>query len=121
MCWAIKSARYNEKDEESNEYRILDMMICQEKDVDDEYIARRYNMIILLRNIAGNSGLQLVTEPYFGWGMKATNIVAKELTEEDINTKGDKTLAKAKKAIMNHSTLKSDFASICNRQEMCNQ
>ena len=54
-------------------------------------------MIILLRNIAGNSGLQLVTEPYFGWGMKATNIVAKELTEEDINTKGDKTLAKAKR------------------------
>ena len=93
-------------------------MICQEKDVDNEYIARRYDMTILLRNIAGNGGLQLVMEPYFDWGMRVMNIVAKQLTEDDINTKGKKSLAHAKKAILNHSSLKSDFALICNRQEM---
>ena len=98
------------------------MMMCKEKDVDDEYIARRYNMTMLLRNVAGNGGLQLVTEPYFDWGMKAMNIVSKELTEDDINAKGEKSLAKAKKAIINHSTLKSDFALICNRRQgMCNE
>ena len=70
---------------------------------------------MLLRNVAGNGGLQLVTEPYFGWGMKVMDIVARELTEDAINAKGKKSLAKAKKAILNHSTLKSDFALICNR------
>ena len=64
MCWSINSARDNEKDEESDEYRILDMMICKEKDVDDEYIARRYDMTMLWRNIARNGDLQLVMEPY---------------------------------------------------------
>ena len=106
MCWAIKSARDNGKDEELDAYGILDMIICREKDVDDKHIARRYDMTMLLRNVAGNGGLQLVTEPYFDWGMKAMNIVPKELTEDDINAKGKKTLAKAKIAILNHSTLK---------------
>ena len=72
-------------------------MICQEKDVDDEHIARRYDMTILLGNVAGNGGLQLITEPYFAWGVKAMNIVGEELSEEDINAKGDKSLAKADK------------------------
>ena len=100
--------------------QILDMMICQEKDVDDEYIARRYDMtmLLLLRNIAVNGGLQLVMELYLDWGMRVMNIVAKQLTEDDINIKGKKSLAHAKKAIPNHSSLKSDFALICNRQEM---
>ena len=62
VSWAIKSARDIEKDEESDEYKILDMMICQEKDVDDEYIARQYDMTTLLRNIAGNGGLQLLID-----------------------------------------------------------
>ena len=118
VSWAIKSARDIEKDEESDEYKILDMMICQEKDVDDEYIARRYDMTMLLRNIAGNGCLQLVMEPYFDWGMKAMNIVAKQLTKDDINAKGQKSLAQAKKAILNHPTLKSDFALVCNQQGM---
>ena len=48
-------------------------------------------------------------------------IVSKELTEDEINAKGEKSLAKAKKAILNLSTLKSDFALICNRQGMCNE
>ena len=121
MRRAIKSVRDNEKDEESNEYGILDMMICQKKDVDDEYIARRYDMTMPLRNVAGNGGLQLVTEPYFNWGMKAMNIVAKELTEDNINTRRKNIPAQAKKAILNHSTLKSDFALICNRQGMYNE
>ena len=98
MSWAIKSARDIEKHEESAEYKILDMMICQEKDVDDEYIARRYDMTMLLRNIAGNGGLQLVIEPYFDWGMKVMNIVANQLSEDDINIKGKKSLAHAKKS-----------------------
>ena len=75
-------------------------------------------MTMLLRNIAGNGGLQLLIEPYFDWGMKVMNVVAKQLTEDDINIKGEKSLAHAKKAILNHSSLKSDFALICNRQEM---
>ena len=77
------------------------MMICQQKDIDNEYITRQYDMTMLLRNIAGNGGLQLVMEPYFDWGMKVMNIVAKQLTEDDINTKGKKLLAHAKKAILN--------------------
>ena len=96
-------------------------MIFQEKDLDNGYIVSRYDMTMLLRNVAGNGGLQLVTKPYFDWGMKAMNIVSEELTEDDINAKGKKSLAKAKKAILNHSTLKSDFALICNRQGMCNE
>ena len=67
---------------------------------------------MLLRNIDGNGGLQLVMEPYFDWGMRVMNIVAKQLTEDDINTKGEKLLAHAKKVILNHSSLKSNFALI---------
>ena len=54
-------------------------------------------MTILLRNVAGNSGLQLATEPYVDWGMKVMNIVAKELTEDDINAKGENHVQREKK------------------------
>ena len=52
--------------------------------------------------------------------MKAKHVVSKELTEEDMNAKRGKTFAKAK-AIWNLSTLKSNFALVCNCQEICSQ
>ena len=39
MGWKIASARDNQKDETSNEYMLLGLIVCQEKDVDDDYIA----------------------------------------------------------------------------------
>ena len=98
MAWAIASAKNNEQDESSDEYLLLNLMICQEKDVGDEYIAKRYDMNMLLRNIAGDGGLHLVTEAFFGWGMKAINAVARELTADDIVDKGNTALSRAKKS-----------------------
>ena len=55
MWWAIKSARDSQKDEELNKYTLYDDMPRQ--DVYNEYIARRYDRTMLLRNVAGNGGL----------------------------------------------------------------
>ena len=69
----------------------------QEKDVGDEYISKRYDMNMLLRNITGDGGLHLLTEAFSGWGMKAMNAVARELTADDIVDKGDTALSREKK------------------------
>jgi len=93
------------------------MISCKEKDVDDKYIRTRYDLTMLLRNIGGSGGLCLVSDAFFDWGVKAMRIVSKELTVSDIRTKGTKAFGKAKYAILNHATLKSDFALICHRQQ----
>ena len=96
MCWAIASARENVRDETSNKYRLLSMMFCKEKYVDDEYIRTCYDLTMLLRNIGGNGGLCLVSEAFFDWGFKAMRIISKELTVSDIRMKGTKAFGKAK-------------------------
>ena len=117
MGWVITSARKNVKDDTSNKYRLLSLMVCQEKDVSDDYIKTRYDLTMLLRNIGGSGGLGLVADGFFDWGMTAMRVVSKELTVEDITKKGEKAFAQAKKAILNNVRLKSDFALLCQRQQ----
>ena len=52
---------------------------------------------MLLHNIGGKGGLKLVIEAFIDWGMKAMGFVARELTVEDITTKGVTSFMKAKK------------------------
>ena len=61
MYWGIASAQDNQEYETSNEYMLLGLIVCQEKDVDDDYIATWYNLTMLLHNIGGKGGLKLVT------------------------------------------------------------
>ena len=65
LTWALKSVRDKEKEESSARFLLLSTMLCQEKDVGDEYISTRYDMTMLIRNMAGDGGLYLLTEPYF--------------------------------------------------------
>ena len=76
---------------------------------------------MLLRNIGGNGGLCLVSDAFFDWGVTAMRIVSKELTVEDITKKGKKAFRQAKMAILNHVRLKSDFALLCQRQQVRHQ
>ena len=57
MSWAMWSAQITVKDVDSDKYRLLSMMFCQEKDVDEEYIKTRYDLTMLLQNIGGNGGM----------------------------------------------------------------
>ena len=61
------SARGNIKDELSNKYLLLNLMFCQEKDVDDDYIEQRYDLTILLRNISGGDSMRLVSDELCDW------------------------------------------------------
>ena len=106
------SARNNIKDVSSDKNCLLSLMFCQEKDVDEEYVKKRYDLTMLLRNIGGNGGMRLVSDEYFDWGVTAMRIVSKELTVAGVETKGSKTFGRAKKAILNLTSLKSDFALI---------
>ena len=58
-----------------------------------------------------------MTEELFSWGMKAMRNIAIELTMEDFTLKGDKAIKTAKKVILSHSSLRSDFVLICQRQQ----
>jgi len=49
--------------------------------------------------------------------MKAMRNIAKELTMEDFTLKGDKAIKTAKKVILGHALLRSDFALIYQRQQ----
>ena len=62
-------------------------MVCQEKDVNNDYIATRCDLAMLLRNIGRKGELKLVTVTFFDWGMKAMGFIARELIVEDITTK----------------------------------
>ena len=116
MSWAMWSARIKIKDVCLDKYRLLSLVFCQEKDVDEEYVKARYDLTVLLRNIGGNGGMRLVSGEYFDWGVRAMRVVSKELTVADIEIKGSKAFGRAKKAIFNHTSLKSDFALICQHQ-----
>ena len=121
MSWAMWSAREKIKDASSDKYRLLSLMFCQEKDVDEGYVKARYDLTMLLRNIGGNGGMRLVSGEYFDWGVTVMRIVSKELTVADIEMKGSKAFGRAKQAMFNHTSLKSDFALICQRQSRRDQ
>ena len=71
LGWAIKSARDRQKDVVCDEYHLLNSKICQEKDLNDEHVATKYDVTTMLRNIGVDGGLSLVTEEFLSWGMKA--------------------------------------------------
>lgn len=116
--WAIRNCRDGKRfDSKSAEHRLLDSMVCLEKDADEEFIAKRVDLLTLLRNIGGEGGLCLVQDAFLEWGKKAMLAVAKQLTVDDIRMKGDPSLKAAKKFILGHATLKSDLALICMREQ----
>ena len=65
MSWAMWSARNNIKDVSSDKFCLLSLMFCQEKDVDEEYVKKRYDLTMLVKNIGGNGGMRLVSDEYF--------------------------------------------------------
>ena len=67
MTWAMWSARERIKDQLLNTCLLLNLMFCQEKDVDDDYIEQRYDLTILLRNISGGDSMRLVSDELCDW------------------------------------------------------
>ena len=61
------------------------METTQEKDLYDDYVATKYDVMAMLPNIGGDGGLSLLTEGFLSWGMKAMHNIAKELTMEDLH------------------------------------
>ena len=117
LGWAVKSARDKTKDRTSSEYKLLNSMVCYEKDIEKNKLAERCDLATLLRNVGGEGGLCLVSETFFSWGQKLMRIVANQLTMKDITEKGDDALRWAKRLVHEHASLKSDFALVCKRQE----
>jgi tmRNA-binding protein len=74
--------------------------------------------IELLRNAAGDGGLTLISDPFMSWAMKVMLAVAKELTPQDIEQKGEPALRKAKQAILNNADLKSRLALLVVKQKL---
>lgn len=116
--WAVRSCRdkVSPDDHNSQYYQLLKSMVCYEKDVDDDYVRTKLDLGTIIRNVGGEGGLSLVADPFVEWGKKATLLVAKELTVDDISMKGDIAMKSAKKNILEHASLKSDFVLACKRQ-----
>ena len=114
LAWAVASASGRIKDKSSKEYKLLNEMVCFEKDIGEEYIKDRYSLDVLLRNIGGDGGLNVLKDPFLEFGMKFMRLLAKELNTNDFTAKGRGIFGIAKKNILQHS-IRSDFIVICNR------
>ncbi len=93
--------------------QLLNSMVCYERDLDDEYYSKFYDMATMMRNIGGQGGLTLVNSIYFEWGMRAMRIVINEFTVYEIIHNPHNADRTARKAIINNTSLKSDFTLLC--------
>lgn len=107
LAWAIRGVRDKVDDKSSSVYRLLDSMVCQKKDVDESYLADRYDLGMAFSNVGGEGGLTLVTEPFFEWGMNVMRTISKTLTVEDMEARGTSALKTGRKAMLKDDSLKN--------------
>ena len=58
-------------DNKLGEHRLLNKMMCFEKDLSEDYFETKYNLLTMIRNIGGNRGLALVADGFFYWAKSA--------------------------------------------------
>ena len=116
LAWAIRGVRDKVDDKSSFVYRLLDSMVCQKKDVDESYLADRYDLGMAFSNVGGEGGLTLVTEPFFEWGMNVMRTISKALTVEDIKARGTSALKTGRKAMLKDDSLRNGLALLFHKQ-----
>ncbi|EJK51179.1 hypothetical protein THAOC_29671, partial [Thalassiosira oceanica] len=106
-----------EKCSNDPQYRLLDLMVCYEKDLSEDYVATKVEFALYLSNYAGEGGLSFVAEPFFDALISIMRVVSTAVTLEDFasNNSGD-VWAKGKKFVSLSSNLLSDFSLACKRQ-----
>ena len=67
MGWAVKDCCDQIADPKSSDRLLLEQMICLEKDVSEDYMRERYDLLTLCRNVRAKGGLSLVTDAFFDW------------------------------------------------------
>ena len=66
MAWAIASVYEKQSDKTTTKAQLLALMMCKEKDVDEEYLNNnnRCDLTFMIRNCGGEGGLNIVTERF---------------------------------------------------------
>ncbi|EJK59784.1 hypothetical protein THAOC_19955 [Thalassiosira oceanica] len=106
-----------EKCSKDPQYRLLDLIVCYEKDLSEDYVATKVEFALYLSNYAGEGGLSFVAEPFFDALISIMRVVSTAVTLEDFasNNSGD-VWAKGKNLVSLSSNLLSDFSLACKRQ-----
>ena len=116
LAWAIKGVRDKVDDESSPKYRLLNSMVCQKKDVDESYLADRYDLGMAFSNVGGEGSLTLVSEPFFEWGMNVMRTISKALTVEDMEARGTSALKTGRKAMLKDDSLRNGLILLFSKQ-----
>ena len=90
--------------------QILAGMMIRLDDADDKYLEKRYSTHL---NLLNNSGLTLVSEKLFSFGMQLMTAVRESLTMQHKDNSPKHAFKIAKKAVLENKTLSNYFRALC--------
>ena len=105
------------ENEEAFRGRILDLIVCYEKDLSKDYVATKIEFALYLSNYAGEGGLSFITEPFFEVLQNVMRVVSTAVLLQDFASSNSGIVwAKGKNLVFTSSDLLSDFTLACKRQ-----